>query len=262
MYELIIIGAGPAGLTAADEAARLGHRVTLFEKESEAGGQMRYAGKAPAKKIYEDWIRWLIGQVEKKGVEIRTNTEVTDEMLEGQDADVVILASGGESIVPDIRGLERAMVCEGTRILSGEVPPGKNVVVLGGGLIGMEVSDFLSDRGSRVTIVEELERSPVSKRTAHGYQLHKRLSKAECVFLFNTQVERVEEDSVVVVSDGKEEIISPVDQVVVAVGMKPRQSLKETLAETGIPHYVVGDASQTRRILEATEEGAKAAWDL
>jgi 2,4-dienoyl-CoA reductase-like NADH-dependent reductase (Old Yellow Enzyme family)/thioredoxin reductase len=257
-----VIGAGPAGLTAAYEASRLGHRVTLYEKESEAGGQVRYSGKVAAKRLHDDWIFWLIRQVEKKGVEIKTNSRVTDEMLEKGDAEAVILATGGESIVPDIEGLDQPMVCEATQILSGQVPPGKNVVVIGGGLIGMETADFLTGKGGKVTIVEVLERLPVSKRTAHGYQLHKRLSKAECTLLFNTQVERITEGSVIAMTGDERTTLSPVDQVVLAVGMKPRQSLKKGLEKSGIDHHIVGDASQARRIIEATEEGARAAWEL
>jgi len=256
-----IIGAGPAGLTAAYEAARLGHMVTLFEKEKQVGGQIRYASQAPYKKIYGEWISWLIKQIEKKGVDIQTGTEVTAEMLDESKADVVILASGGESIRPEIQGLNQSMVCEATQILSGHVQPGKNVVVIGGGLIGMETADYLTDKGSKVTIIEMLERSPVTKVSGHGYQLHKRLSKVECDFRFNTQIKQVQSDSVRIISGDKEETLSPVDQVVLAVGMQPRHDLKKALEEKGIAYYVVGDASEVRRIIEATEEGAKAAWD-
>jgi 2,4-dienoyl-CoA reductase-like NADH-dependent reductase (Old Yellow Enzyme family)/thioredoxin reductase len=257
-----VIGAGPAGLTAAYEAARLGHKVTLFEKEKEVGGQIQFAKQAPFKKPYGDWISWLKRQVETTGAEIKINTEVTDKMLEESNVDAVILASGGENIVPDVKGLDQNMVCTAMQLLSGEVPVGKNTLIIGGGLIGMESADFLADKGSKTTIVEILKKSPVTKRAAHGYHLHSRLKEAGCRFYFNTNVERIEENAVVIVSDGKSETISPIDQVVVAVGMQPRQELKQTLQDKKIPHSIVGDSVQVRRIIEATEEGAKAAWDI
>jgi len=89
-----------------------------------------------------------------KGIEIKTNTEVTDDMLVSGEADVVILATGGENIVPDIEGLDQPMVCEASRILNGQVPPGKNAVVIGGGLIGMETADFLAQKRSKITVKE------------------------------------------------------------------------------------------------------------
>jgi 2,4-dienoyl-CoA reductase-like NADH-dependent reductase (Old Yellow Enzyme family)/thioredoxin reductase len=260
--KLWVVGSGPAGLTAAYEAARLGHSVTVFEKEAVAGGQLRYASQAPEKQVYGDWIDWLIRQVKAKGVEIRTETQVTDRLLEQGNPDAVILATGGEKIVPSVSGLDRPMVCDAFEVLGHRSAVGKNVVVVGGGLIGMETADFIASRDSQVTLIEMLDHSPVNKITSHGYFLHKRLRAANCRMLFNTRLERIEDASVVTVTDGKEEVISPVDQVVLAVGLKSREDLKDTLKERGIRHYIVGDAAQVRRIMEATEEGAKAAWDL
>jgi pyruvate/2-oxoglutarate dehydrogenase complex dihydrolipoamide dehydrogenase (E3) component len=197
-----------------------------------------------------------------KGIEILTETQVTERMLEQGNPEVVILATGGEKIVPAVPGLDRAMVCDAFEILGHRRPVGRNVVVAGGGLIGMETADFIASQGGQVTLIEMLKHSPVNKITSHGYFLHKRLRAANCRLLFNTRLERIEETSVVTVSDGKEEVISPVDQVVIAVGLKSRDDLKNTLKEREIRHYIVGDAAQVRRIIEAVDEGAKAAWDL
>ncbi|MBW2323998.1 MAG: FAD-dependent oxidoreductase [Deltaproteobacteria bacterium] len=257
-----IVGAGPAGLTAAYEASRLGHDVTLFEKEENPGGQLRFAGIPPNKEVYTDWMNWLVAQVEKKGVEIKTGFEVTDEMIEEGKPEVVILATGGQKITPPIKGIDLPMVVDIWQILSGEVQPGENVVVIGGGWVGMEAADFLIDAGSKVTVVEILKRSPVRKLFSHGYMLHKRLRDAGAELLLNTSIESIQEGSLKVECEGKEETISPVDQVVIAVGLKPCDELKQTLLNKGIRHYVVGDAAEVRRIIEATEEGAKAAWDL
>ena len=256
-----IVGAGPAGLTAAYEAKRLGHEVSLFEKEDRAGGNLYFASQAPFKEIYGEWISWLTSQVEKSGVRVQTNTDVTDKMIDEGDPEVVILATGGEKIIPDIRGNDLPIVCDAWQILGKTVPAGENVVVVGGGLIGMEAADFLLEKASNITLVEMLKRSPVTKMASHGYMLHKRL-REKCRFLFNTTVESIQEDSVIVTCEGKQETITPVDQVVFAVGMNPRDDLKKILEEKGIRHFVVGDAKGVRRIIEATEEGAKAAWDI
>jgi len=256
-----IVGAGPAGLTAAYEASRLGHDASLFEKEGKAGGQMLYANRAPYKEIYGEWIEWLIPQVEAMGVEIRTNTPVTDTMLDEGKPEVVILATGAERILPPVTGIDLPLVCDAFQILGGQVHAQKNVIVVGGGYNGMEAADFLLEQGSRVTLVELLKRSPVTKFTSHGYMLHRRLRDGECKLLFDTKLERIQEDSVVVVSEGEQKVL-PADQVVIAVGTKPRDELKKALEEKKIRHFVVGDASQPRRIIEATEEGARAAWDM
>ena len=257
-----VIGAGPGGLTTAKEAARRGHVVTLFEKDAELGGQVRFAGKAPFKTLYKEWITVLVGEVKKSGVTIKNNTEVKEEMAASCDADVVVLATGGVPIMPDIEGADHKMVAGALQIIDGKILPGKNVVVIGGGLIGMETADFLVEKGSRVTIVEQLSQSPVLEFTVHGYQLHKRLKNGGCRLLLNTRVERIEDNAVITRTGEKRERLTPVDQVVVAVGMKPQSSLKRILEEGGIEHHVIGDAKSIRRIIEATDEGAKAAWGI
>jgi hypothetical protein len=80
--------------------------------------------------------------------------------------------------------------------------------------------------------------------------------------LFNTAVKAIEADKVTIETEGVESTLSPIDQVLVAVGLRSKDDLKAALAEAGIPHVVVGDASKARRIIEAVEEGARAAWEL
>jgi len=257
-----IVGGGPAGLTAACEAARLGHEVTLFEKENAMGGQLRYASRAPFKGVYAEWEEWLEKQAGKMGLKIQTGVEITEEMISKEKPEAVILAAGGEKILLEVPGIGLPHVCDAWQILSGQKAAGRQAVIIGGGLIGMETADFLAQKGTKVTIVEALKRSPVLKITSHGYMLHTRLRTAQARFLFNTTVARIEETAVTVRSEGVEEVLSPVDQVVAAVGLRPREELKAFLKNSGIPHFVVGDAKNPRRIIEATEEGAKAAWEL
>jgi pyruvate/2-oxoglutarate dehydrogenase complex dihydrolipoamide dehydrogenase (E3) component len=196
------------------------------------------------------------------GVAVRTNTEVTEGMISEGNPEVVILASGGEQIKPDIPGIDLPSVCNAWQVLSGAVPPGKNAVVIGGGLIGMETADYLCQKGTQVTLVEVLKRSPVLKITSHGYMLHTRLKEAGCRLLFNTTLTKIERSSVTALIEGREQILSPIDQVVIAVGLKSHDGLKEFLQARKIRHFIIGDALEPRRILEATEEGARAAWNL
>jgi len=257
-----IVGGGPAGLVAAYEAARLGHTVTLYEKDTELGGQISYARIPPHKEAYGEWIDWQIDQVKKAGVTIRTGTEVTESMVREGRPEAVILATGGEKIVPEIPGINGPQVCDAWQVLDGFVRPGKNVLVVGGGLIGMETADYLSEQGSVVTLVEMLERSPVLKITSHGYMLHRRLRDKGALLLFGTTVKAIGDRSVVIETAGEEKTVSPIDQVVLAVGLKPRDGLKAALEKAQIPCTVVGDAVEARRIIEATGEGARAAWEL
>jgi 2,4-dienoyl-CoA reductase-like NADH-dependent reductase (Old Yellow Enzyme family)/NADPH-dependent 2,4-dienoyl-CoA reductase/sulfur reductase-like enzyme len=258
-----VIGGGPGGMTAAYEAARLGHHVTLFERESQTGGNVRYAAKAPHKAVYSIYIQTLTANCKKKGVDIKTSTEVTEAMIEAGKPDAVILAIGAEKSTCPVEGINSSMVCDAWQILDGEVKPKDHVVVIGGGLVGMETADFLCEKGVKdITLVEMLATSPVLPWAAHGYMLHKRLRAAGVKLMFGTTVKLVSEGSVVVTKKEEDRKLEPVDQIIVAIGVTPRNTLKDMLSKKGIRHFIVGDAVAPRRIIEATTEGAKAAWEI
>lgn len=258
-----VIGAGPAGLTAAFEAARLGHKVTLLEKEKETGGQIRFAEKGPHKSVYGKWVRTLTANCRKKGVELKMGTEVTEEMITRGKPEAIILATGADQAACPAEGITTQIVCGAWQILSGEVKPAEHVVVIGGGLVGMETADFLCEKGLKdVTLIEMLVEPPVPPLTAHGIMLHRRLAAAGAKLMFNTTVKKIEEGSVIIITDGKEQKLDPVRQVIIAVGVTPRQALKGMLKEKNILHFIIGDTKDPRRIIEATTEGALAAWEI
>ena len=258
-----VIGGGPGGLTAAFEAARLGHQVTLFEQERQTGGNVLYAAKAPHKAVYGKYISTLTANCQKKGVVIKTNTKVTEAMIEAGKPDAVILAIGADKSTCVAEGINSSVVCDAWQILDGEVQPRDHVVVIGGGLVGMETADFLREKGVKdITLVEMLATSPVHAFAAHGYMLHKRLRAAGIKLMFGTTVKLITEGSVFVTQNGAELQIEPVNQVIVAIGVTPRNTLKDMLLKKDIRHFIVGDAVAPRRIIEATTEGAKAAWEI
>jgi len=258
-----VVGAGPGGLTAASEAARLGHKVTLYEKEEQTGGNVLYAAKAPHKEVYARYIKTLTANCKKKGVDIKTNTEVTEAIIEAGKPDVVILAIGAEKSTCPAEGINSSVVCNAWQILDGEVAPKDHVVVIGGGLVGMETADFLREKGVKdITLVEMLATSPVLALAAHGYMLHKRLRAGGIKLMFGTTVKLITAGAVVVTKNGEDRKLEPVNQVIVAIGVTPRTELKDMLVSKGIQHFIVGDASAPRRIIEATTDGAKAAWSI
>ncbi|MEW6185036.1 MAG: FAD-dependent oxidoreductase [Thermodesulfobacteriota bacterium] len=259
-----VAGSGPGGLTAAYEAARLGHQVTLFEQEKELGGQIRYARVPPYKAIYGEWIDWQVDQVRKAGVKVKvkSQTQVTEELLKKERPDFVVVATGGVKIIPAIEGIDQPQVCDAWQILNGEVTPRDHILVVGGGLIGMETADFLTEQKKEVTLVEMLERSPVRKITSHGFMLHQRLQDKKCRLIFGTILKSIGAGMVTIETKGESSTLSPIDQVVLAVGLKARDELKTVLENLHIPFAVIGDARQPRRIFEAVEEGARAVWEL
>jgi len=137
-----VVGAGPAGLSAAVSAAERGLAVTLFEKGEEIGGQFRLAMAVPGKEDFADTLRYFGRRLEVLGVDVRLKTEAT--LGDLQQYDEVIVATGVTPRIPGIEGVEHAGVVSYADVLSGRVVPGRRVAVIGAGGIGVDVSTALT----------------------------------------------------------------------------------------------------------------------
>jgi NADPH-dependent 2,4-dienoyl-CoA reductase/sulfur reductase-like enzyme len=258
---LWVIGAGPAGLSAALAAAGRGYAVELFEKEEAPGGQVRPASRPPRKQAYLDWVDWAVRRLEKRGAAFHFDTEMTGAQLKDGRPDAVILAAGASPVTPEIPGLSLPHVVDARDLLMGKARAEGPAVILGAGHVGMETADFLAARGLGATLLEMQPFLPVGKHTARGYWLHRRLREAGGRILLGATAMRIETDAVVFrqAEEGKR---IPAASVVTAMGARPDNALEETLRETGIPCRVVGDAKSPRRLIEAIHEGDRAGREI
>ncbi|MBW1829493.1 MAG: FAD-dependent oxidoreductase, partial [Deltaproteobacteria bacterium] len=138
--DLLIIGGGPAGLEAARVAALRGHKVSLWEKNSELGGQLRIIAKEEFKKAHGRLLKWYERQLEKLDVTVSLNKTTGEAEILSERPDVVILAMGAEEVVPDIEGFDTGSVCRAVDVLDGKHDIQNRVVVIGGGLVGCELA--------------------------------------------------------------------------------------------------------------------------
>jgi 2,4-dienoyl-CoA reductase (NADPH2) len=138
--QVAVVGAGPAGLSAAVTAAERGHAVTLFEAGASIGGQFDLARRIPGKEEFSETIRYYTRMLDKHGVDVRLGTRATVAELSGFDD--VVLATGVTPRMPDIPGIDHPMVLSYAEAILG-APVGKSVAVVGAGGIGFDVSEFL-----------------------------------------------------------------------------------------------------------------------
>ena len=147
MRRIAVVGAGPAGLSAAVSLAERGHKVDLFEAEDKIGGQFDIARRIPGKEEFTETIRYFTRKLEVTGVRVFLNRRVeAAELIEGR-YDEVVLATGVRPRIPDITGIDHPKVLTYAELVREEKPVGKKVAVIGAGGIGYDVSEFLTVDG-------------------------------------------------------------------------------------------------------------------
>ena len=152
----IVVGGGPAGMVAATQAAFRGNDVTLFEKQTKLGGQLVLAAAPPYKDEISPLIDYLEAQLRKSGTNIMLGEEATYQSLIKLQPEVVIIATGAQQIVPKIEGIDKPNVVYAWDVLRGDVKTGNKVVVIGGGMVGLETAEYLAEKGCDVQVIEML----------------------------------------------------------------------------------------------------------
>jgi 2-enoate reductase len=268
-----VIGGGPAGMEFARVAALRGHGVVLYEKKSSLGGHLQEGGVPDFKIDVKRLLAWYRAQMEKLNIELSLGTEINASNREDVDAaDVVVVATGSTLIVPDIPGADGDNVATCDEVLLGSVKPGRDVVVIGGGVEGCEVALWLANQGHDVTILEKADdlmtgtRHPVFY-TNRNY-LQGLLSEANVISLTNADLQRISDRGVEfsltraidrtenqdVFCSGEARTLS-CDLVVLAVGTKPEDGPYRLLQGHVKEIYRIGDCRSIGRIHDAVWGG-------
>ena len=254
--KVMVIGAGPGGLNVAWVAARRGHDVHLFERQSEVGGQLILGSVSAYKKELLNLIRFQKRQIERFGVTCHLNQEVTKDTIAFQSPDVVILATGSIPAFPPVEGIDKPIVIPMDQALNHSSRMGsKKAVVIGGGAIGCEVALHLSEKGCDVTIVEMLPKIGARLESMTKKIFIRKLVDNGVAIKTGFKLIRVE-DNGVVVANGKEEVFIEADAVVIAVGSRPDDRLYREIKEAGYEIHQIGDCLEPRSAKSAIYEGA------
>lgn len=258
---ILVIGGGPAGLSAAKTAAERGHEVVLYERNAKLGGQVIAAAVLPYRADWGDFLRALIGQVKRLRVDIRLREEFESADVRKGEYDAAIVAVGSAALRPDIPGIDRANVISARSLLEGWSKAKGRIVVAGGGCMGAQVAENLALKGHAVTIVEAgpaiATDAPVDDRAL----LLGRLKELRVKIVTGRKVVEISASSVTVEgSDGAKKILA--DTVVLCLGTVPVDGIAEELKSLVKTVTVVGDARAQGRVTEAVAEGALAALAL
>ena len=273
---VVVVGGGPAGMEAARVAATRGHEVVLFEKSSRLGGLLPLAAMVKGLDV-EDLpaiIRYLKGQITRLGVKIHLGREATPSLIEEMKPDVVILAAGGIPVAPEIPGMNRPNVVSNAKLhgmlkffmlFMGPkalrwltklwMPLGKKVVIIGGGIQGCELAEFLVKRGREVTIVDSAEAFGEGMIRHLKLQLFWWFREKGVAMLPAVEPVEVTEKGIIVLTQQGYRRTLEADSIVPAIPMKPNTALLQDLQGKVPELYAIGDCKNPRLIADAIADG-------
>lgn len=257
-----VIGGGPAGMKAAQIAAQRGHNVTLFEEKDKLGGKFLLAAIPPKKEVLKEFIDYLERQIKKQPVKILLKKRVTPTVVEEGNPDILIIATGSKPFFPRFEGIQESFPVSAEEALQSPTLLGKRVVIVGGGGIGAEVADFLSENGKEVTIVEMRDAIALDLVAHLQYFLNKRLKEKGVQILTQTKAIRFERDGLWVEDCKGIKKLEGFDSFVIAMGSIPNNELVDQLKGKNLEIYVIGDASKPREVMESVLEGEEVALKI
>lgn len=256
--KVAIIGGGPAGMKAACVAADRGHQVTLFEATNRLGGMLHYAGYFSFKYPVKDYMNWLIGQVNKRPIDVKLGTKATPETVQGYDA--VLVAIGAEPLILPVPGVEQAKVAIET--LGHEEELGDSVILIGGGQVGCETALHYAKLGKKVTVMEmQSELAPDASTTGRNELLTEIAAEPNFIPLTGAKCVSLTATSVTYEKDGKQETITA-NSVVLSAGMKAKTQEADSFIGTALAFAEIGDCVRARTVEYATKEAYYAAVNL
>ena len=260
--KVVIVGGGPGGLEAAWVAAARGHQVTLYEKEKMLGGQFRVAVIPPFKQDIAKAIAYYIHMGKKHGVRFNLGIEATATQMLAEKPDAVVLATGGEPLIPSIKGIKGSRVVTALDIIQGKKQADAKVLIVGGGTVGCETADLLGEHLHQVTIVEMLPEIASDVPLSARYFLLQRLKEYGVQVETGAKVKEFLEDGVIAEKNGQQIHLVGFDTIALAMGVKSVNTLKKKLEGKIAELYIIGDAVTPRKAIDAIEEGARVALKL
>ncbi|MBF0228463.1 MAG: FAD-dependent oxidoreductase [Desulfamplus sp.] len=313
--KVMVIGGGAAGMNAAITLADRGHKVQLYEKSDKLGGQLYLAAAPPGREEFAEFAQNLATQVKlrKENIDLYMNTSVDIDLIKREKPDHIILSTGAISATPPIKGVDKTYteqaylpgsdglcyltlvetsnVVQAWDVLQNKVYTGENVVIVGGGAVGVETALFLAEKGTlsgealkfllvnnaespetlremairgtkHITIIEMLDKVGKEFGKSTRWGMLQDLERVGIEVKLKSRALEIKQDSIVIeTADGVEEEIEA-DSIVIATGSVSDNKLASEIEKLNIPFNVIGDAKNIGMAFDAVHQGVVAALNI
>ena len=258
---VVIVGAGPAGMEAARVAAIEGHHVSIYDKDTRLGGTMRTIATSQFKTKIKELADYFEYQLEKLGVDIHLNTKVTGDEDFLAKADIIFVGTGTVPVIPPIEGMSHEKVVDIVSAHHNEdLIKGDQIVICGGGLSGCDAAlELAKEKGKKVTVIEMTSECAKDAMFINKITLFNELAKADVTLMTNTKVTAIDDAGVHVETTQGQQVVSA-DTVITAFGMKPLSDIADIIDQKyHNKTRKIGDLYKIGKIGNAIREGYYAA---
>ena len=250
--KIVVIGGGPGGCECARVAALRGHNVTLFEAEAYLGGAMKMASMPPFKFHDKFLIAYFNNELKRLGVKMHLGTKATKENVSEEKPDIIVVACGANSFVPEIQGKEYAILPKD--ILFNIERAGENVVIIGAGQVGVEIGLWLQDLGRKVTIVEATDKFMPAAHYSDAEHAMALFAFKKSEVILKARVKKIEKDFVEILDENGMLSRMKADTTVMATGFIRNDEMYNVMRETFPVVYNIGDSVKARNVFYAIHE--------
>ena len=250
--KVLIAGGGIGGMEAALAAHTCGHQVILCEKKDHLGGILKCEEQVPFKSKLDRYLKQQERRIMDSGIEVHLNTPVTPKLAEEIAPDVIIAALGATLAKPPIPGIDgQNVLCSEDAYVKPEMT-GQNIVILGAGLVGIELGLYLKGMGKNVTLLEMASEPSFGGNNCHGIALGMEIKRTGLEIKLSTRANRITSEGVYACT-GEEETLYEADTVIYATGMTPRMKEADALRDCAPEFYQIGDCVAPKNIHQATK---------